>query len=290
MNKFMNIDLIDSLGAIMRQNTGFYQSDFEIDKKILEKAVSEPEAVDRTFLWLSRPCGTQCFKECDVFLKETPSYNAWQFYGTRNHDRMLAYVVEITHNEGDRIMGNLYELDFRKHCKHVEDKALSAEHVKLIYEYGCRTQPVAPSIPKKNDLQLGKLMYFEYQPGDFDAQRHILWEEKQNRDRLKQGDFKEHLASLRTGRIETEARRIVNKIKVLGKPNSPNGEYFMTAIAPLFTALASGEDLEQLYLMMPYRKYSFSEVKGNHGIYVLVAKEERRNRNVRNTNGKKERK
>lgn len=281
VNKFMDVDLIDSLTAIMRQNTGFYQSDFEMDKRILEKAISEPETMDRTFLWLSRPCGTYCFKESDVFLKDTPSYNAWQFYGERNHDRMLAYVVEITHHEGEKIMGNLYELDFRRHCKHVADKALTADYVKLVYENGSMKQPVKQSISGEDDLQLGRLMYFEYQPDDSDAWRHILREEKQNRKGLKQGNFKEHIASLQTSRIEIEARQIVNKIGILGKPNSSDGEYFMTAVSPVFTALASSEDLKQLYLMMPYKKYTFSEVRGRCGIYVLVAKEYRRNKNIR---------
>ena len=43
MKKFMGVDLIQSLEAILHQNTGFYQSDFEIDKQILAMAASEPE-------------------------------------------------------------------------------------------------------------------------------------------------------------------------------------------------------------------------------------------------------
>ena len=33
MNKFENVDIFASLDAIMRQNTGFFQSDFDIDKQ-----------------------------------------------------------------------------------------------------------------------------------------------------------------------------------------------------------------------------------------------------------------
>lgn len=33
LNKFENVDVFASLEAIMKQNTGFYQSDFDIDKK-----------------------------------------------------------------------------------------------------------------------------------------------------------------------------------------------------------------------------------------------------------------
>lgn len=289
MNKFMDLDLIDSLGAIVRQNTGFYRSDFESDKKIFKKAVSELKDSDKTFLWLSRPCGTDCYRECEVFLKDSPSYSAWQFFGTRNHNGVLAYVVEITGNEGSRTRGNLYELDFRQHCKHVEDNALPIDYVRAVYEHGSRKQPVTQSISGEDDPLLGKFLYSECRTNDTDAQRHILWEEKRNRDRLKQGDFQKYLVSLQTGRIETEAKQIVHKIRTLGKPNSPDGEYFMAELSPVFTALASNEDLEKLYLMMPYTKYSFSEVKGKHGIYVLVAKGQSRNKNIRkNTDRKKE--
>lgn len=245
MNKFMDVDLIESLGAIMRQNTGFYQSDFEIDKEILREATSEPKDMDRTFVWLSRPCGTNCFREYKVFMKDSPSYNAWQFYGKMNYKRALAYVVEIIHNEGNVIKGNLYELDFQQHCEHVAAKALPIDQT------------------KNGSIQ------------------HILWEEKQDRDRLKEGNFKKHLESLRFERIETEGKGIVEKIKELEKPNSPDGEYFMTALSPAFIALASNEDINSLFSMMPYKRYAFSKKKESIDIYVCVAKEENRNKNIR---------
>ena len=37
-SKFENVDLFASLNAVMKQNTGFYQSDLEIDKEIIAKA------------------------------------------------------------------------------------------------------------------------------------------------------------------------------------------------------------------------------------------------------------
>lgn len=55
----------------------------------------------------------------------------------------------------------------------------------------------------------------------------------------------------------------------------------MAELSTAFTALATSEDLECLYHMMPYKKYSFSEIKGRYGIYVFVVKEENRNRKIR---------
>lgn len=45
MNKFENVDIFASLGAIMRQNTAFYQSDFEIDKEIFQKSAKSRAGV-----------------------------------------------------------------------------------------------------------------------------------------------------------------------------------------------------------------------------------------------------
>ena len=43
-SKFENVDLFASLNAVMKQNTGFYQSDLEIDKEIIAKAAAENPA------------------------------------------------------------------------------------------------------------------------------------------------------------------------------------------------------------------------------------------------------
>ena len=37
LNKFEDVDVFAFLNAIMKQNTGFYQSDFDIDREIIAK-------------------------------------------------------------------------------------------------------------------------------------------------------------------------------------------------------------------------------------------------------------
>ena len=63
MNKFEDVDVIASLEAIMKQNTAFYQNDFDLDRNILQKAAASPTAEDRRLLWFSRPSGTSCFRD-----------------------------------------------------------------------------------------------------------------------------------------------------------------------------------------------------------------------------------
>ena len=120
MNKFMGVDLIQSLEAVLHQNTGFLP--------------------------------------------------LWQ----KSHTRMRK-----------KILGNLYELDFGQHSKRVENKALPMDYVRLVYEHGSRKQPVTKTVSREGDLLFGKYLYSEYMTNESDAHRHILWEEKQNRDRFK---------------------------------------------------------------------------------------------------------
>jgi hypothetical protein len=92
LQKFENVDVIASLEAIMKQNTAFYQSDFDIDKQILRKAAVSLIPEDKRLLWFSRPSGTCCFRERDVFLKDTRQHNTWRFYGEQTRDTILAYA------------------------------------------------------------------------------------------------------------------------------------------------------------------------------------------------------
>ena len=111
MNRFENVDILAALEQLKRQNTAFYRSDLEIDKEIIGRAAASDKAEDRTLLWMSRPSGTHCFRESDVYLQGTRQHNTWKFYGEQTRDRVLAYAVELTGKVRGVIRGNLYELD-----------------------------------------------------------------------------------------------------------------------------------------------------------------------------------
>jgi len=281
MQKFENVDILACLDAVMKQNTGFYQSDFEIDKEIIHKAAASPDREDRTLLWLSRPSGTHCFRERDVFLKDTRPYNTWKFHGEQTRDRILAYAVELTGIENGKIKGNLYELDYPQHYERVKAKALPADTNALIYEYGRVEQPVKQWFNGNDHPQYGKFERFETQPNDPEALRDLLHEEKRSRDKLTPGDFKAHIAALRDGLIEAEARRIVAEMKRQYSPNSPNKTHYMTELAPAFMMLAASKDTDRLFSLLPYKTLTFSKIEGRHGIYALIDKNENRNRDIR---------
>ena len=280
MNKFENVDILASLDAIMWQNTAFYQSDFEIDKEIIQRAAASPAAEDKRILWLSRPSGTYCFRERDVFLKDTRQHNTWRFYGEQTRDHILAYAVTITGTEGGKIKGNLYELDYPQHFKHVAEQALPADTVTLHYEHGNRTQPTTQRFDGYPDPQLGEFIRGETQPNDPDALRFLLQQEQHERERLKPGDFKEHTAALHDSRIRREAERVLSKLKDLKEPNSPDKAHFMVELSPHFTAIATSKDTDRLLSMLPFKKLSLSNLKERHGIYAFLPKDENRDKSL----------
>lgn len=275
MNKFENVDIFASLDAIMRQNTGFFQSDFDIDKEIIAKAAASPNREDKTLLWFSRPSGTCCFRERDVFLKDTRQHNTWRFYGEQTRDTILAYAVELTGTEQGKIKGNLYELDYLQHFREVIEKSIPADNYTLIYEHGDLTKPAGQYFDGDTDPQLGKFIRFEAQPNDPEALKSLLREQQKKRTPHTQRDFQLHIAALHDRRIEAEARRIVENVKGLGEPDSPEKTHCAVELSPYFVPLATDKDMERLLSMLPYNSLSFSTLEGRHGVYALIDKSER---------------
>ena len=50
LNKFEDVDVFAFLNAIMKQNTGFYQSDFDIDREIIAKTAASESKEDKTLV------------------------------------------------------------------------------------------------------------------------------------------------------------------------------------------------------------------------------------------------
>lgn len=112
---------------------------------------------------------------------------------------------------------------------------------------------------------LGNFLRYEAQPHDPAVLQEALRQEQHSRGRAVPGDFKAHVTALHDSRIETEARRIVDKLKDLSAPKSPNKTHFMVEISPHFDALASTKDNDRLFAMLPYKSLCFTSIKDRHG-------------------------
>ena len=91
MQKFENVDILKSLKAVMQTHTEHFQSDFQIDVKILKQAAKSPNPEDKKYLWICRPAGTWCLRERDTFIKDTREHNTFCFYAEQTRDKILAY-------------------------------------------------------------------------------------------------------------------------------------------------------------------------------------------------------
>lgn len=131
---FQNCDVFAVLQEIVGRHVKHYQSDFEIDKEIIFEASESDDPNHSRILWLARPCGTHCFVEPDVYVKDTHPYNAWVFYGEQTSDPIIAYAIELQEPGFDgKIIGSLYELDYPTHFKHIQKKALPKEPITEIH-------------------------------------------------------------------------------------------------------------------------------------------------------------
>lgn len=174
-----------------------------------------------------------------------------------------------------KIKGNLYELDYLQHFREVIEKSIPADNYTLIYEHGELTKPAGQYFDGDTDPQLGKFIRFEAQPNNPEALKSLLREQYQNQIPHTQGDFQLHIAALHDSRIETEARRIVENVKGLGEPDSPEKTHCAVELSPYFVPLATDKDMERLFSMLPYKSLSFSTLEGRHGVYALIDKSER---------------
>ena len=120
-----DIDIIAFLSKVVQTNTHNYQSDFQYDIDTLQNAAAASEAENRSMLWLSRPSGTWCFKEREVFLQNTAASQTWQFYDYQA-DKIKAYRVEVCGRQGDKVFGNVYPLNYREHLERVKKLSLPA--------------------------------------------------------------------------------------------------------------------------------------------------------------------
>lgn len=80
MEKFSNVDILAALDAIMRQNTGFYQDQFQNDRQTITEAAASPAKDDKTLLWVSAPAGTCCETEKDLLIRENVEYGRFRVF------------------------------------------------------------------------------------------------------------------------------------------------------------------------------------------------------------------
>ena len=132
--KFENIDLVDALRRIMDIHTQNYKEDFELDAGLLHSLADSQSAEDKHLLWMSRPSGTYLLPEREVYVEDSFENKVWEYYHEQTGDPILAYAVEITGKEGDKVRGNLIELDYDAHVDRMQKLTVAVEKVAVTFE------------------------------------------------------------------------------------------------------------------------------------------------------------
>ena len=116
-------DILSYLAEVVKQNTRAYAADFDYDAKRLWDSAQETDMEHRSFLWMSRPCGTWCVLEHEAFLDDTNANCIWTHYADCP-EGILAYRVVIEGIRDGKLAGKIIPLDYAKQVQRVIKSAL----------------------------------------------------------------------------------------------------------------------------------------------------------------------
>ena len=173
------IDIIPFLAGIVEENTQHYQSDFAGDEQRLQAAMLEPYQEDRTFLWMSRPCGTWCVLEREAFLRETSAHIIWTDGDyIAEADKIKAYRVIVAPGyAGTFVLGKIQPLRYREQVERVKQNALRVQIVNAAFEDGFSSDfPHEQHSRQRNSLIAahGKMTRVRYKPENEEELRRVL--------------------------------------------------------------------------------------------------------------------
>lgn len=126
------IELESFLSQITQENTKSHRDDLRYDLDKLYVSAREPNLEDRVFYWMSRPHGTWCVKERDVFLRESYAYHIWTHYGAgAEHIRAYRIVVTGAEKNDTRTYGEVYPINYAEQLPRIQAAALLVKQVEI---------------------------------------------------------------------------------------------------------------------------------------------------------------
>lgn len=131
-------DILPLLAKIVEENTRQYQTDFLHDKRRLEDASWNPDQEFRTFLWMSRPCGTWCVLEREAFLLETPAHIIWtggDYIAEADQIKAYRVIVAPERTKGS-VLGKIQPLLYGEQVQRVKQNSLHVQTVNMKFEDG----------------------------------------------------------------------------------------------------------------------------------------------------------
>lgn len=182
------IPILPELKSVMKQVTKQYQSDFDLDTKVIRKAAKEAKADGKTqtFLWFCRESGTYIARESNAYLKETPMYISYHYYADQQRQEakgIKAYVVTVTGLDGRKPVGYATPIDYFKECERQKRFAVPANRIALHFEKKTVVTERPKTIPRSHS-EYGELKSVTYLPDDDAALDFALSMAHQNRVKI----------------------------------------------------------------------------------------------------------
>lgn len=111
-------NILAFLAEIVQKNTRAYPEDFDLDAKKLWDSAQDPNMENRAFYWMSRPHGTWCVREREVFLDDTNANCIWTHYAAYP-DGILAYRIVVEGIRNGKLAGKVIPIDYAKQVRRV---------------------------------------------------------------------------------------------------------------------------------------------------------------------------
>lgn len=175
------IDLLDYLSRVVLENTHAYQEDFQYDVQKIVGSVRESNMEDRTFYWMSRPSGTWCVKERDVFLRESEGHSIWTHYESVA-DEIRAFRIVVIGLRDGIVVGDIHPLNYKEQVQRIKQAALPIATVEITYPSGYTARMTFAELEKcRGNLydRYGRPQRIRYAPeNEADLTRAIMLEHR----------------------------------------------------------------------------------------------------------------
>lgn len=187
MIKFENLNLFDALRQIVDRNTKHYKTDLEYDIEAIQKNTGCD-----IWWWMSRECGTQIDRECDILCDGRPS--SLKHFMDESY-LPLIYVIDIK-SRGEHIIADLYSLSLCE-AKEWIDKYSVRSHALYHYANGCVLNEIERNkLTVYEQCEIGCLQKISYFPDNTPLFIINVMKVLSERDKSVKGDFKRHLNEL----------------------------------------------------------------------------------------------
>lgn len=148
--KSKEIALFQAMRKIISKNTKLYQSDFDIDrKKILEELNPQHP---KSYIWMSRRCGTQCIDCRIALIRDTSSNIEFLYYAHSKDDSILPYLITPKRLDGDTVMGTMQLCSMEKLLDVVKRNSCEPMEVRIKVKKESESKPESYSFPCSSEL------------------------------------------------------------------------------------------------------------------------------------------